>query len=432
MAFNHTTASIPGPDDITRLELDNGLVILARRNPNSPSVTMRGFLHVGGLFDQDEKLGLSDFVAASLMRGTHQRDFQRLHDDLESVGAGMGFSGATHTTGFSARSLAEDAELLLAILAECLRSPSFPPDQIERLRAQILTGLSLRAQNTGEMAALTFDQLVYPNHPYSRPEEGHPETIQAIKNSDLKAFHQRHYGPRSMVIAVVGSLEPPRAVDMVRRVFEDWENPEQPSLPDLPNWEPLAETVSQRLDIPGKSQSDLVVGTAGPARREPDFIPASVGNNILGQFGLMGRIGEVVREQAGLAYYAYSSISGGLGPGPWSVRAGVNPDNEEKAVELIHRELERFSDELVHPDELSDTQSNFIGRLPLSLESNAGVAGALLNLERYQLGLDYYRRYPGMIKAVTREDVLQAARQYLRPDRMAVAVAGPARTQAVP
>ncbi len=429
MAARPSPASIPGPDDITRLELDNGLVILSRQNPSSPSITVRGYLNAGALFDRDETLGLSDFVASALMRGTRQRDFQRLHEDLESVGAGMGFSGATHTTGFSARSLSEDAALLLSILSECLRTPLFPPDQIERLRAQLLTGLALRAEDTADMAALTFDRLVYRGHPYSRPEEGHPETIRAIQAADLEAFHARHYGPEGAVIAVVGSLEPQRAADMLRQVFEDWRNPEQPVPPELPLWEPLPGSVSERLDIPGKSQSDLVVGTAGPARRDPEYIPASIGNNILGQFGLMGRIGDVVREQAGLAYYAYSSLGGGLGPGPWSVRAGVNPVNEERAVALIHKELERFAGELVDAQELSDTQSNFIGRLPLSLESNAGVAGALLNLERYQLGLDYYRRYASMIRAVTREEVLEAARRYLQPDRMAVAVAGPPRAE---
>jgi zinc protease len=139
----------------------------------------------------------------------------------------------------------------------------------------------------------------------------------------------------------------------------------------------------------------------------------------------MGRIGDVVREKAGLAYYAHSSLSGGLGPGPWSVSAGVDPDHMDRAIELIRQEIARFVSEPVSAEELSDSQANFIGRLPLSLESNGGVAGALLNLERYHLGLDYYRRYTDLVKAVTVEHVLQAAQSYLHPDRLAIAVAGP-------
>ena len=140
----------------------------------------------------------------------------------------------------------------------------------------------------------------------------------------------------------------------------------------------------------------------------------------------MGRIGEVVREKAGLAYYAGSSLSGGLGPGPWEVSAGVNPQNVDRAIDLIRQEIRRFTTGLVTVEELEDCQANYIGRLPISLESNAGIASALFNLERHQLGLDYYLRYAGLIGSITAEQVLQSAGRYLDPDRLAIAVAGPA------
>jgi zinc protease len=152
---------------------------------------------------------------------------------------------------------------------------------------------------------------------------------------------------------------------------------------------------------------------------------ASLGNNILGQFGLMGRIGDVVRERSGLAYYAYSSLSAGIGPGSWEVSAGVNPSNVEKASRLIIQELKRFVEEGITPEELSDSQTNFIGRLPLSLESNSGVAGALLNIERYSLGLDYYRQYPDLVRAVTVDEVRETAGKFIDPGRLATATAGP-------
>ena len=177
--------------------------------------------------------------------------------------------------------------------------------------------------------------------------------------------------------------------------------------------------------IAGKSQSDLVVGTNGPKRLDPEFMSATLGNNILGQFGMMGRIGEVVREKSGLAYYAYSSLSAGIGPGSWEVSAGVNPQNIKKATALIIDELKRFIQEGISADELADSKANFIGRLPLSLESNGGVANALLNIERYDLGLDYYRRYAGLVNEVNRDDVLNAARKFIDPDKLAIAVAGP-------
>jgi len=149
-----------------------------------------------------------------------------------------------------------------------------------------------------------------------------------------------------------------------------------------------------------------------------------LGNNVLGQFGFGGRIGDSVRERSGLAYHASSSLSGGIGPGPWLFLARVEPVNLEKTIALIRQEIARFVDTAVTSEELADSQANYVGRIPLSLESNAGVAAALLNLERYELGLDYYLRYPDLVNRVTAEEILETAQRYLDPERMAVATAG--------
>jgi zinc protease len=407
------------------VQLPNGIVVLARANFNSPSVVIQGYLTAGSLFEPDAQLGLAGFTAAGLMRGTARRNFQEIYDALESAGASLGFSGGTHTTGFSGKALSEDLDLLLSLLGEALLQPVFPADQIERLRAQLLTRLAIRAQDTGEMASLAFDQIVYAGHPYARPDDGYPETIEAISREDLENFRAGNYGPQGMALAVVGAVEPEAAIEKIARVMGDWENPRQPAPQELPPVEGPAEPLKRSVAIPGKYQADIVMGLAGPVRRSEDYLAAALGNSVLGQFGLMGRIGDSVREKAGLAYYAYSQLAGGLGPGPWSVSAGVDPANVEQAVELIRAEIARFASEPVTADELADSQANFIGRLPLSLESNNGVASALLNLERYNLGLDYYRRYPDLIRAVTTEEVLETARRYLSPDRLAVAVAGP-------
>jgi zinc protease len=399
--------------------------VLARANFNSPSVVISGYLHAGGLLDSDEKLGLADFTSSVLMRGTQTRDFQKLYDELESVGASFGYNSGTHYTGFGGRSLVEDLPLLLDVMADTLQNPTFPKDQVEKLRAQMLTSLAIRAQDTSDMASLTFDELLYDGHPYSRADEGWPETVQAITLNDLVEFHRKYYGPRGMVISIVGAVEPEKAVGEVERFLGGWQNEAQEDAPALPEFNPPAKTVQRHYSIPGKYQSDIVMGTYGPARNDPEYFPASLGNNILGQFGLMGRIGEVVREQSGLAYYAYSSLSAGIGPGAWYVCAGVNPSNLEKATDLIKQELKRYIDDGVTPDELADSQTNFIGRLPLSLESNGGVAGSLLNIERYNLGLDYYRQYPDLVKAVTVDNVRETARKYIDSERLVIATAGP-------
>ena len=423
--MSKSNQSLPGPDDITRVVLPNGITVLARANFNSPSVVINGQLTSGSLFDPDEKLGLADFTALGLMRGTKTRTFHQIFDALESVGANLSFGAGTHNVGFTGRSLSEDLPLVLSLLADTLRQPVFPAEEIERLRAQFLTGLAQRAQDTAEMASLTFDQIVFEGHPYARPEDGWPNTIQAIQRNDLAEFHRNCYGPQNMVIVLVGAVPPQDAVDQVAEALGDWVNPEQKTPPPLPALSLLQKTTTRKVKIPGKSQSDLAIGTNGPTRKDPDYIADTIGNSVLGQFGLGGRIGDVVREKSGLAYYASSSLNSGIGPGSWCISAGVNPANVNKARDLICKEISLFVEKGVTAEELSDSQSNFIGRIPLSLESNGGVAGALLNMERHSLGLDYYRRYPDLVRAVTPEDVLTSVRKYLDPERLAIAIAGP-------
>ncbi len=417
--------SLPGPDDITRVELPNRICLLTRSNFNSPSVVVSGYLACGSLFDPPEKLGLAQFTALSLMRGTAKRSFQEIYDALESAGASLGFGASVHNTSFGGRALAEDLPLLLKLLSEGLREPAFPADQVERLRSQLLTGLAIRAQDTDEVSSMAFDAALFPNHPYGRPEDGYPETVQAIKVEDLAAFHRLHFGPGGMVIVVVGAITPQQAIDEVQKALGDWKNPAQVESGTLPPVPPPAETFRKHIAIPGKSQTDLVMGTLGPQRRSPDFMPASLGNNILGQFGMMGRIGDVVREQAGLAYHASTSLNAWIASGSWEVSAGVNPTNLQRAIDLIRRELEKFVRRAVFKRELKDSQANFIGRLPLSMESNNGVANALLNLERFQLGLDYYRRYPDLVMDVVPEKILAVAQKYIDPERLIITSAGP-------
>ncbi|MBE0671842.1 MAG: insulinase family protein [Anaerolineales bacterium] len=425
MATSITKPSLPSPKDIYKTVLSNGITVLTRSNFNSPSVSMGGYLPAGAIFESDEKLGLADFVASSLMRGTKIRSFDTIYNELESVGASLGFDSGVHNTSFGGRSLVEDLPLLLKLLSESLQYPAFPKDEIERLRAQFLTGLAMRAQDTSDMADMALDQMLFDGHPYSRPSDGFPETIQSITRKDMQKFHRLHFGPRGMVIAIVGAIHPKKAVEAVEKFLGGWQVPGQGEAAVLPPHKPVRKSMRRHHTIAGKSQTDLLIGSVGPSRKAPEYLSASLGNSVLGQFGMMGRIGDVVREKSGLAYYAYSALDSGIGPGRWDVAAGVNPANVKKAIDLIEKELRRFVKSGVTKEELADSQENYIGRLPLSLESNNGIVSALLNIHRYDLGMDYYQRYANMVRAVTREDVLETARKYIDPDRLVISTAGP-------
>lgn len=417
--------SIPGPQDIVRRELDNGIVVLVRENHSSPSVVVSGYLPVGAYDERPEQAGQAAFTAGALMRGSAKRTFEQIYEELESVAASAGVSGGTHTTGFGTKSLVEDLPLVLDILADVLRHPTFPRDEVEKLRGETLTDLEERAHDTRRMASLTFHELAYPpEHPYARSPSGYTETVSRLSRDDIAEFYAGGYGPQGMVIVVVGAVETADALVQIENTFGDWEGHtyERTPLPEVPRITAVRQRV---VSIPGKTQSDLVLGYPGPPRTAPDFLDAAVCNTILGIFGLMGRLGEKVRDEQGLAYYSFSRVEGGPGPGPWCVIAGVNPANVEKALASIRAEMRRICEEPVDEEELADNKAFLTGSLPLRLETNEGVARAILDMEHYGLGLDYLQRYAGLIGEITAERVQAVAQRWLDPDAYALAIAGP-------
>lgn len=421
--------SIPGPENIFRREYPNGMTVLVRENFSSPSVVIDGLLRVGGADDPADKAGLSAFTASCLMRGTERRTFQQIYEEIESIGASVDMGGGLNTTGFGAKSLAEDLLTVVDLLADVLQHPTFPPAEVEKERGEILTDLEERVNDTRRMAGLTFRKLLYLNgHPYSRSVEGYTETVQAITRDELASFYRTHYGANGMIVSIVGAVKAEAAFQAWERAFgaQAWHGADNHSRrAPIPPAFPVDVVRREFVAIPGKTQSDIIMGCIGPARAEPDFMDAALCNTILGVFGLMGRLGENVRDKLGLAYYSSSRVEGGLGPGPWIMAAGVNPGNVERATEAMRAEVRRIRDKLVGAKELADNKSFVTGTLPLRLETNDGVSGIILDMELFNLGLDYLQRYTDMIHAITPKRIQAAAQKYLDPDRYALAIAGP-------
>lgn len=418
-------AALPGPDTIRREELPNGIVVLIRENFSSPSVVLSGYLLAGALANTADTAGLAFMTAIAMTRGTQTRSFQQIFESIESIGARLSLHGGTHSTAFQGKALAEDLGVLLEILADVLQNPSFPKAEFERLRAQQLTALAIREQDTGARAQMAFDTLVYPNHPYRMSTGGYVETISALTLADLRKFHRDYFNPSGLVISIVGAVKADRVLDLVVTTLGRWDAKPRREMPDLPVLKPLKKSRRAEVRLEGKTQSDLVIGAAGPSRYDGDYLAAALGNSVLGKFGMYGRIGKAVRVSAGLAYYAYSAISGGPGPGPWQVIAGVNPKDENRAIEIVQKEIGLFTSRRVSAEELFENKASFIGRLPMQFESNEGVAGAISHMERYDLGLDYYQRYQDRIAGITRDQVLDVGQRFLDPERLAVAIAGP-------
>ena len=430
----HHDSSVPGPDTVQRREYPNGMVVLVKENFSSPVVVIDGALRFGSVDVPREQAGLASFMADVLMRGTQRRTFQQIYEEIESIGATVSVSAGLNVSGFGAKSLAESLPTIVDILADVLQDPTFPEAEVEKQRGEILTDLQERANDTRRMAGLTFRELLYPEaHPYSISGTGYADTIKALTRDDLERFYRERTGAQGMIATIVGAVKAEDAFRLWEDAFGDWRGAgpstslrsaqgARAALPEAPR---VSDARRKSVGIPGKTQSDLVLGFVGPARADPDYYPAALCNTILGVFGLYGRLGAKVRVKGGMAYYAYSSLEGGLGPGAWSVIAGVNPANVDRAVDLIRGEIGRMRDAKVPASELADNKAFITGSLPLRLETNDGVADQITNMELYGLGLDYLQNYTNMVNAITAQQVQAAAQKYLDPDAYALAVAGP-------
>ena len=417
--------SYPNSNNIIKHIMSNGIVVLVYENPHSKTVMLEGAVWAGAAGEARAQAGLASMTASGLMRGTLNRSFEQIYAELEAVGATVGFASGYQMTEFSADSLTEDLDLVLDIAVDCLRNPTFPAAEIEKVRAEKMTRLYMRQNDTRSMAQLNFRKTLFDGHPYGQSPSGYLDSVPTIGRDDLATFATANYAPNDAVIVLVGNIKPADAIAKLEAKLGDWNNPTYQKLSALPDAQRPTEMVRLHHPLADKTQSDLVFGLPGPRRSVPDYMDARLANNILGVFGMMGRLGANVRVKQGLAYYARSVLSGGLGPSPWYVSTGVSPDKVEQALQSSRDEIRRMQDELVSAEELADTKAYLTGSVPMTLESNGGIAGTLFNMEVYGLGLDYLINYNDLVNGVTREKIQAAAQKYFSADEVVVSVAGP-------
>jgi zinc protease len=419
-------SSLPDSSNILRERWSNGTTLLAYPNLTSPAVYFTGYMQPGAIADPGEIHGLASFTTDMLMTGTKRLNFQQLHDTIESIGASLSLGTGHLSTTFFGQCLREDLETIWSLLVEVIQQPAFAEKQFKRVRNQILTGIAIQNQDTSEMASQAFNRALYGDHPYAHPDIGYAKTVSGIQKEQLESFHTTHYGPNGLVLAVCGGIEPEIARDIFSRTIGSWHSEEQCPPETLPSFTPPEHSIRSHVTLEGKNQSDLFIGVPAPKTVSRDYQVCSIGNSILGRYGMMGRIGKAVREKAGLAYEVSSHLGAGIGPTAWTIVAGVNPENLEKAITLLKQELLRFRSEPVTQQELQDVKTQALGRIPISLETNAGIASILVSIERYGYGLDHLRQLPDIIKSITAEEILAAAQRYWDMDKLVISSAGKA------
>jgi len=410
-----------------RVVFPNGLRLLILENRANPTVEIEAVLNGGKYFDPKDKPQLSSLTASMLMRGTTRRTKLEIAQVLEDVGAEVRIRANRFLTTVTASLLAQDLDRVLQILAEILRHPSFPQDELEKLKQQMIGQIRRNQENTRIRALDRFLQLTFdPSNPfYEWSAEDRIASIEAITPEDLKRFHSEHYGPGSMVLVVVGDVDAVQAKTEVERLLGDWTGGEATEF-DVPRTLPEAEPRREVILMPDKASVDIILGHAGGLRRtDDDYFAALIANAALGHSTLSSRLGLRVRDQEGLSYHIISRfLEPSFADGPWIINVTVNPENVDRAIEVALEVLNMYLIEGITERELEDEKSAFIGSFIVGLGTNGGIASQLLSAERFGFGPQHLDEIPRLVQAITLEQVNAAMRKYLHPERLLTVIAG--------
>lgn len=409
----------------SRAVLQNGAVILAQEIGGVPTVAVNATFYAGSIYDPNELPGVAYLTRHTLDRGTEFRTAGEVAELLDDRGVSLRVWVSRHTFSLSCVCLAEDFVRVLDLIAEIARFPAFPPAQIDKGRLEAITSVREDQDDPSHVAGdLLLEALYGADHPYGRSVKGTADSLGRIRREDLFAFHSRCIVPSALRLAVAGELPEGRMLSAASAAFDDWRAPAWEDVPVPPPPCRTARAVRVR-HMPGKSQADVAYGFTAIRRTDPRYYAYTIMNNILGQFGLGGRLADNIRERQGMAYYAYSTLDALWGEGPLVIRAGVDPHNVQRTIDAIDTEVRLLRAEGPTVDEMEQTRESLIGSIPRLLENNEAIAEFLLNAEQFGLGLDYDRRLPEFFGRVTFDEVREAAAEVLDPDRAAIGVAGP-------
>lgn len=385
-----------------------------------PLIAMDFAFRGGAKLDPADKVGLARLAAATIDEGAGDLDSQAFQKNLETLAVKLGFQTDQDAFHGGLQTLTENSEEAFRLTRLALTAPRFDAEPINRIKAQLLAGLQQADEDPDAIASKAWFAAAFPDHPYGRPSEGEAQHIERISAEDLRQFTTRQFTRDQLVIAVVGDIDAARLGQLLDATFGGLAKSSNGSdtAPVIPA---LNKTIVIKRDIP---QTVMMFGLPGLLRNDPDFIPATVMNYILGSGGFNSRLMVEIREKRGLAYSVFTHLAPLAQSGLFFGSVATQNDRANETVALLRKELARMRDEGVTPEELEDAKTYLTGSYPLRFDSNAKIAEQLLGLQLENIGIDYIDRRNDLVRAVTREDVNRTARQLLNPDNLLLVSVG--------
>ena len=420
--FMSLTQAAGATPEIQHWLTDEGMDVYLVEAHELPIIDVRIVVDAGYARDGDAP-GLAAMTGELLDQGAAGRGAQDIAYRFDASGARYNSQVSHDYAVLSLRSLVEHFTPALDNLADVAGAPDFTDEALSRVRKRMLVDIEARGQDPGALAQYHFYRALYATHPYGSPGEGEQDSVAAIDRKAVQDFYRRYYTADGVHLVLVGALDRRQAEQVAARLSS--------VLPAGAAPPPLAEVGDGGADGPRElsfhhpsAQTHILIGHLGIRVRDPRRLALYVGNHVLGGGGMINRLFEEVREQRGLAYSVYSYFAPRYARGPFVAGMQTRGDQAQEAITLLKAELERMRETGPTEAELEQAKSNITGGFPLRIDSNAELANYLVWLGYHRLPLDYMHTFQERIRAISLEEVQQALRAHLHPDRLLTVTVG--------
>ena len=400
---------------VQRMVLPNGLVVLINEEHSLPFVTFQLLVDSGSRRDPRGKEGLANLTARGLLFGTSKRTIVSINEELDFMGASLHASAGRDYAAVTLKILKKDLKPGIDLLVDAVTDPTFPEGEVKRELEKTLAAIQSEEDQPEAVAEKAFERTLFFNGPYGHPVEGTKESVPRLTREAVIHFFQTYYHPNNAVLTVVGDIAGDELKTNLFPRLERWPKMKSPEETFEVTFEKGGKTIKVPREI---TQANVILGHQGVSRSNPDYYALTVMNYILGGGGFTSRLVEEIRVKRGLAYAVDSFFDAAKYPGSFQIVLQTKNSTAREAIALSLQQIERIRKEPVSEKELRGAKEYLIGSFPMRFDTQGKMANFLTQVEYYGLGLDYPEKYPSLIRAVTREDVLRVARTYLHPENI--------------
>lgn len=406
---------------VERIILSNGLVLLISEEHSLPSVTLQLLVEAGSRADPPGLEGLANLTSEGLLLGTATLTAPQINESIDFIGASLSTSTGKDVATVRLRVLKKDLDKGFRLFFEALTRPSFPEDEIKKEIQRTIGLIKSEEDDPSLVAEKAFEKALFIGNPYGHSVRGTLESLTRATRDEVFRFHKSHYLPNKAILAITGDITPAEVRTRIVPKLGSWRKGAAFPMPFREDYAkgPTIIRINRSL-----TQANIIIGSEGTSRSNPDFYALTVMNYILGGGGFNSRLMREIRGKRGLAYSVSSIFGAHKYPGSFQIELQTKNASAWEAISLAICEMKKMQSDLVTEKEISGAKKYLIGNFPLRIDTQTKLANFLVHAEYYGLGLEYPQKYHSLINAVTREDVIRTARKYLKPDSSTLVIVG--------